>query len=163
MFSVTLAAASLPARSVAVPVTVCDRRVTTIGAGHEAIPESVSAHVKVTVASESIDPSAFGAGEIVALMLGAVLSTDTVAVTVALFPAISTACPVIDCAAPSPRVAGGGHDAIPDPPGSAQVNAIVAFSRLHPPALGTGATVYRICGAVLSMLTLALAVEVLPA
>ena len=97
MFTVTLVVASLPARSTAVPVNVCcPSVVTAIGAGQAAIPESASAQVNVIVASEAIQPSAFGAGEIAAVMVGAVLSTDTVAVAAALFPAMSTAAPVTD-------------------------------------------------------------------
>ncbi len=94
IFTVTLAVALLPARSTAVPMTVCvPAAVTTIGGVHESMPDPASAHVNVTVASPSMVPSAFGAGVTAAVIVGFVLSMLTVTDVLFVLPARSVAVP----------------------------------------------------------------------
>src|SRR5262249_46216486 len=79
MFSVTLADALLPARSVAVPLTTCPApsAVTVTGCGQLAMPDPSSLQVKVTVTSVLFQPAALGGGAALALMLGGVVSALT--------------------------------------------------------------------------------------
>ena len=67
---------------------------TTTGSGHDAIPEPLSVHVKVTVTGARYQPPLSGGRSTAAAMDGAVVSTDTVAVAEAAFPATSVAVPV---------------------------------------------------------------------
>jgi hypothetical protein len=91
ILSVTCADAEFPAASVAVPLMIwlAPGVITTCGAGHVAIPERVSAQVKVTVTAELFQPAEFGAGEATAVIVGGVLSMLTVTVALTLFPATS--------------------------------------------------------------------------
>ena len=59
-----------------------------------AIPDNESAQVKVTVTGELFHPAAFGAGETVAEIVGAVLSMLMLRVALALLPATSETVPV---------------------------------------------------------------------
>jgi hypothetical protein len=71
-------------------------------AEQEAIPDSVSVPLKLTVTLVLFQPFAFGAGDAVADALGAVLSMLTVAVAGALtLPALSVQVPLAACPAPS--------------------------------------------------------------
>jgi len=97
--TVTFAVAVLPATSVAVPVKFwfIPAVVTLIGDGQLATPDSVSEQVKVTVTgSVVLTPVEFGAGETEYVMTGGVVSMLTVALAVAVFPALSVASPVMD-------------------------------------------------------------------
>src|SRR6185295_8302902 len=108
-------------------------------------------------------PAAFAAGATDAVITGAVRSTLSVTDAVAVLPALSVAVPRTIWFAPSDdTTCGGGHDAMPDR-SSAQTKVTVAFWPTHPAAFGGGATVAAIVGAVLSMLSVTLAVAVLPA
>ena len=71
------------------------------GAGQESMPLVTSVQVNVTVALALFQPAAFGAGVMVAVMVGGVLSRLIVAAVEAVFPALSTAVPEIACWAPS--------------------------------------------------------------
>jgi len=64
--------------------------------GHVAIPETLSAQVKVTVTGVAFHPLADATGEAVALIEGGVTSRLTVAQVVAERPAESTAVPQMD-------------------------------------------------------------------
>ena len=66
---------------------------TVTGGGHVAMPDSASAHMKVTVTGVRFQPAAFGSGDTVADIVGADLSTLTEIVAVARLPALSTAVP----------------------------------------------------------------------
>ena len=117
----------------------------------------------MTVASWLTQPAAFGDGTTVAVIVGAVLSMSMVTVALAALPALSVAVPVTTWPAPSVvTTRGAGHEAIPDR-SSAQTNVTVALPFSHPAAVGSGATVAEIVGAVLSMLSVTLAAAVLPA
>ncbi len=95
LMPVTPALALLPAASVAVPLalwfapspSVCD-------AGQTSTPESVSPQVKLTVTSALYQPLPLATRSGAALIVGAVLSMLTVARSVAVLPALSTAVPV---------------------------------------------------------------------
>ena len=86
-------------------------------------------------------------------------------VTLALaeFPALSVAVPLKDSFNPTVVACmGEGHTATPDRV-SEQVKVIVAGAVTTPCALGTGATVAVMVGAVLSMFSVVLALAVCPA
>jgi hypothetical protein len=57
------------------------------------MPLAESEHVNVTVTTELFHPAAFGAGAVVAVIVGGVLSTRTVTDVVAVLPALSLAVP----------------------------------------------------------------------
>jgi hypothetical protein len=61
--------------------------------GHEAIPESESAHVKFTATLELFHPLAFALGVGAAVSVGGVLSILTITRVVAVLPAVSVAVP----------------------------------------------------------------------
>src|SRR5579872_5147561 len=116
MLIVTVAAAGLPALSVAVPVTTwpapCALRFT--GDGQDATPLMASAHVKVTVTAEVFHPVASGGGFMVAVMVGAVWSRLTVTEVEAMLPARSMTMPLTTWFAPSAdSITGAGQDATP--------------------------------------------------
>lgn len=96
MFSVICAVAELPATSVAVPFTTWPEPAVeiTCGAVQEEIPESASAQRNVTVTEDVFHPAAFGAGDALAVMVGAVLSMFTDTDAVAEFPATSVHTPL---------------------------------------------------------------------
>ena len=96
--SVKLAVAvfELPALSVAVPLMVCRPFVlTTTGAGQVNMPDKASKQVNVTVALAALTiPPGSGAGVIVAVMVGGVLSMLMLMLVGVLFPATSVAVPL---------------------------------------------------------------------
>ena len=162
--TVALATASLPARSTAVPVIVwVPSAVTGIGAGQDAMPEPVSAHVNVTVALVSTVPSANGAGDTSAVMVGGVVSRFTVTAPVAVLPAWSVAVPLICCAAPCDEtVTGDWHVETPDRV-SLQAKLTATSPRCQPAPFAAGAALPVTTGADLSMLSVTLASDVRPA
>lgn len=97
MLSFTAVDAWLPALSVAVPVITwfAPCVVTWTGAGHVAIPERESEQVKLTATGVLFHPAAFAWGEATAAIVGGVLSIFTVTDVDAVFPARSTAVPLI--------------------------------------------------------------------
>src|SRR5579859_6471182 len=108
-------------------------------------------------------PAAFLVPLTVAVMVGAVLSTLTAVVTVAVLPALSIAVPCTSWPAPSfETVIGAGQDAMPDS-ASVHVNVTVASLLYQAAALGMGATVAVMVGVVRSRLTMTVAAAVLPA
>ena len=95
LMSPTVEESLLSAASTAWPVTDCEApspKVT--GAVHDAMPDNASPHVKLTVTSALYQSFALGVRSGEPLITGLVLSTLTLAVSVALFPAWSTAVPV---------------------------------------------------------------------
>ena len=90
----TFAVSLLPAASTAVPVADCPAPSPKFtGVVHDAIPERESEHTKLTATSRLYQPFAFGSRPGAPEIVGFVLSTLTLAVSVALFPALSTAVP----------------------------------------------------------------------
>ena len=82
---------------------------------------------------------------------GAVASMLSVTLADALLPTLSVAVPVTTWLAPSAEtVTGAGHVAIPDPPGSAQVNVTLTGVLFQPLAFGALSTVALIVGGVVS-------------
>ena len=81
-FTVRLATAVLPALSTAVPDTICcaPSVLTSTGAGHAAMPDSSSAHVKVTVTSALFQPAVFAGGFAAAEIRGAMTSVVTTSI-----------------------------------------------------------------------------------
>ena len=79
LIPLAVALALLPARSVQPPVADCQvpSLFNTTGAEQESIPEIPSEPLKLTVTSVLFQPLPFGAGEALALAVGAVLSTFT--------------------------------------------------------------------------------------
>src|SRR6266581_8929254 len=85
MWTVTLVDAWFPARSTAVPETVCvPSAITVTGSGQVATCERLSAHENVTVTSLLFQPLALGGGTAVAAIVGGVLSMLTVTLVVAV-------------------------------------------------------------------------------
>ena len=77
--------AELPARSRTVPVTrSAPSADTTTGSGQSAMPDRSSAHVNVTVTGALYQPPLSGGRSMAAVMVGAVVSMDTVAVVLAV-------------------------------------------------------------------------------
>jgi hypothetical protein len=78
LIPLTVAVAELPALSTAVPLALwfAPSVVSVTGAGQVSIPDppGLSAHEKVTITLLEFQPLAFGAGEAVAVIVGAVLS-----------------------------------------------------------------------------------------
>src|SRR5437870_6556973 len=72
----TLAEAELPARSSAVPLTLCPApsAKTVVGAGHWSTPDRLSAHVQMTATSVLFQPREFDGRSGVPEMVGGVLS-----------------------------------------------------------------------------------------
>ena len=98
-----------------------------------------------------------------AVIVGGVLSTLMPAmVAVALLPAISVAVPLVVWSAPSPRVTDDGHDWTPER-ASPHVKATVTSALYQPAALAARSTEPEMVGAVLSRLTTAGSVALLPA
>ena len=94
---------------------------------------------------------------------GSVLSRFTVTVVVAVFPALSTAVPVISWPAASAETTiGDGQTAIPDSV-SLHAKLMVTSALFQPAALGSGVMVAMMVGAVLSIFKAAATVAVLPA
>src|ERR1700722_1025575 len=154
MFTVNCVEAVFPATSVTVPLATWFAPGVAIlcAGGHAATPESVSAHMKLTVTDELFHPAVFGAGEGLAVMVGGVLSMLTVAhASSEEFPAASTACPQRDWFAPSVATATGGGQVLTPDPLSKQVNVTVTLVLFHPAAFGRGKTETAIVGTVVSV------------
>src|SRR5437763_227480 len=161
------AVAELPALSVTVAVAVrpLPSPVIVDGPGQATTPDRLSAQVQVMVTSPRYQPAALAAGAAWPTMVGAVLST-LIAATVAeaALPAASVAVPVTDWLAPSPTVGGVVQLATPDRPAwSAQVKPTVTLALYQPLALAGRSGAAEMVGGVLSMLTVAGSVAVLPA
>src|SRR4051794_13694613 len=164
MLTWTVAVLVRPELSTAVPVTIWSApSVGTVTGGVQlAMPDSPSEQVNVTVEAPGRHPAPFLAGVTKNEIVGAVRSTlIPVTTVVAELLAMSTATPVADWLAPSPRVTGAVQDFTVDS-ASAQVNVTVA-ARRHPLALAAGDTAYETVGATLSMLiAVAVTVATLP-
>jgi len=65
-----------------------------VGPGQVSVPDNVSPQVKVIITSVLFHPCPFGTGLAVAVIVGAVLSILTVALVVAVLPALSVVEPV---------------------------------------------------------------------
>src|SRR5438094_7233220 len=97
------------------------------------------------------------------LTFGAVLSSLTTREVEAVFPALSTACPATVCPAVSVfTTIGAVHVSIPLRT-SVQAKLTVALALFHPAAFGGGVALDEITGLVLSILTVASALELNPA
>ena len=139
--TVAEAEAELPARSDACRVItrLAPLVDTPTELGQLTTPETGSEHVNVTVTAVLFQPAAFGAGVTVAVIVGAVVSIDTVAVAVAVLPAVSVAVPVTCWPAPSvDTTTGAGHTANLEP---VHVNVTVTAVLFHPAAFGAGLAV----------------------
>src|SRR3954452_1233353 len=126
-------------------------------------PDSESLHDQWIVTSALYQPSVFGAVVAAPVMVGAVSSMsipDTVALS--LLSAASVALPVTDWLCPSPSSAGDAQATIPDKL-SSQVNATVTFALSQPNPLGERSGEPEMVGLVLSTLTVAVSLAVLPA
>src|SRR5260221_10575701 len=114
--------------------------------GHNTTPERPSKHVKVNVTSVLFQPAALGAVLDAAEMNGAVPSMFIVTLALAVLPALSTAWPVITCAAPSvPTVTGAGQMATPEV-ASLQAKATVTAELFHLAAFAAGLATAVITG-----------------
>lgn len=163
--NVRLVLVELPALSTAVPLIVCNPVVVTFtGAGQVATPDRASEQVKLTVAVVALMiPFAFGTGETVAVIAGGVLSILTVAVVLALFPALSLAVPDAVWPAPSAvSTAGAVQVATPDS-ASAQTKFTVTSVLFQPKALAAGTRLDEIVGGVKSIFRVTDAEAELPA
>jgi len=131
-----------PATSVHVPGTdwFSPSVVTMTGLVREATPDNESTQLKLTVTSELFQPLAFGGGEVLAVILGGVLSRFTETVTVAEFPALSVHVPMSCWSAPSIRIKTGGvREATPEPPSLSSHSKLTTTSELFQPlAFGVG-------------------------
>src|SRR5436305_1845100 len=108
-------------------------------------------------------PAALGAGDTVAVMMGAVLSRLTVSAVLAVLPAKSVACLVIAWLPPSALTSTGlGHTATPEP-ASLHENITVTSELFHPAALARGLAVAEMAGGVLSIFNVTLTLAVFPA
>src|SRR6476661_8648566 len=148
--SVTLSL--LPATSRAVPVADCAAPSPKVcGASQVLMPDSASAHVKLTVTLASYQSLPFGLRSRAALMVGFVWSMFTVAVSLAELPALSKAAPTTVWLAPSlESVVGSLQLAMPES-ASAQWKLTSTGVLFQLSALAGGACVWLIDGVVLSM------------
>jgi len=127
----------------------------------EASPERRSVAVPLTV-TEGRFTTAPLAGAVM-LRIGGVLSMLRIALTVAVFPALSTTDPWILWLAPSVvTVCGDEHVATPDV-ASEHVKLTVTSALFQPLAFGAGEAVAVIVGGVLSIFRLTLVLAVFPA
>lgn len=116
------------------------------------MPESASVQVKPTVTSVLFQPNALGAGALVPLMAGLVLSSFTSTEPLPVLPSLSAAVAVLVTPAVSAvtlSVAGVGPEPMPEPVSAAD-QVIAAFALRHPAALAAGVTVAFSVGPVLS-------------
>jgi hypothetical protein len=134
-----------------------------IAAGQVATPEVPSVQVNVTVTSELFHLATLAAGLAAAEMEGAVLSMLSVTLAVAVFPALSVACPEITWFAPYALTRTGAGQAVTPEVASLQVNVTVTLELFHPAALAPGLAAAEIDGALLSMFRVMLAVDLFPA
>src|SRR4051812_5643194 len=154
----TVALSLLSAASVALPVTdwLCPSPNSAVGE-QSLTPESASWQTKPTVTFALYQPYPLGERSGEPEMVGLVLSTLTVAVSLAVLPATSAACPTTTWDSPS-AVTGTGaeQEAMPDRPSwSAQSNVTVTSVLFHLAAFGWGETWWPIVGADRSMRTVA--------
>ena len=134
-----------------------------VAAGQEATPDNPSEQVKLAVTLLLFQTAPLGAGESAVVIAGGVLSILRLRDVPAVFPALSVAVPEILCFAPSVlTVVAAGQAATPDRP-SEQVNATVTLLLFQPAALAAGVAVELMVGAVLSILTVSVALAVFPA
>src|SRR5690348_11110529 len=100
MLTVAATVALLPALSVAVPVVTwpAPSAVSVVGLLQSATPDGASEQVYATVTSPLYQPAALAAGAC-AVMTGLVRSTFTVALALAVLPALSVASAVTTCLA----------------------------------------------------------------
>src|SRR5258708_4596956 len=147
-----VADALLPAWSVAVPLTpgLGPSAETTWSGGHTPIPDPASLHVKCAVTVPPTEPSAFGAGLSATVTPGAVLSSFTVTLVVAEFPALSVAVPVTAWPAVSVLIVTGAVQVATPEPASAHVNVTVTLLLFQPLPFGAGLTAATIVGGVVS-------------
>ena len=167
LMPVTEVLAVLPALSVAVPSTFwpapsprCCGPVTV------SIPDRTSLPSKDTVTSSLYQPAGLGALSGAPVMVGAVLSMLTVAVAVALLPALSVAVPLTCCASPSVvTVCGAVQSFSPDSvTWSRQAKLTETSVLFHPCAFWSGAWLAVMLGEDRSICTVKVfATSVLPA
>ena len=126
-------------------------------------PERASSADQVCVTSVLYQPFAFGLVVGAALRFGAVLSTlMPLTEVLALLPALSVAVPSTVWSAPSARCCGPVTVSMPDRP-SVPSKETVTSSLYQPAALAARSGAPVMVGAVLSMLTVAVPVTLLPA
>jgi hypothetical protein len=119
--------------------------------------------VKLTVTFVLFQPCALAAGKAEAAIDGSVSSTFKLTLVDAVFPAASVAVPETTWFAPLEETRiGCGHCAIPEGK-SEQLKLTVTFVLFHPAESGVGETLAVIDGAVSSMFTFTVTVEVTPA
>jgi len=155
-FTLTVVEAELPALSVVVPETgVVPAAETVTGDGHVAMPDVASVQAKLTVTFALSQPLAFAGGEKLAVIVGAVLSSRTVAVAVAVFPALSVTVRATGVVPSVLTVTAEGQLTTPESE-SAQVKLTMTFDVFQPLLLGAGDAAGLIVGAVLSRFTVRL-------
>src|SRR5947209_4941412 len=134
-----------------------------VAARQEATPDNPSEQVKLAVTLLLFQLAALGAGESVVVTAGGVLSILRLRELLAVFPALSVAVPEIVCFAPSVlTVVAAGQVATPDRL-SEQVKDTVTLLLFQPAAFAAGLAVALIVGAVLSILTVSVALALFPA
>ena len=161
----TLAVAVAPAASVTVPATgmLAPSVEMICGKGQMVIGAPPGLQVKLTVTFVLFQPAAFGGGATTAMICGRVSEMFTVNCVEAVLPATSVAVPRTIWLAPGVEtVCGGGQIATPESV-SEQVKVTVTAEVFQPPAFGAGEALAAMVGGVLSMLTVALALDELPA
>src|SRR5438045_358702 len=115
------------------------------------MPETASLQVKVTVTSVLFQPAPLAAGVRLPPIAGAVVSMLTVAGSVALLPALSTAVPGTGWLAPAvATVVGAVQVAMPER-ASAQVKVTVTSVLFQPAPFAGGVCAWLIVGDVLSI------------
>jgi hypothetical protein len=165
MLTTTEVEAELPALSTAVPMTdwFAPSVESVVEVEQDWMPESASMQVYVTVTFSLFQPLALAAGAVTATIVGLVLSTLTLAVAVAAFPATSTAVPKTSWLAPSVEtMTDAGQVVTPESP-SEQWNVTVTSPLFQPLAFAARLTLAVMDGVVVSVLSVADVVAVLPA
>src|SRR6266516_676580 len=133
LMPVTDVVAVLPALSVAVPDAVWLVPSPRLWlAGQDLTPERFawSAQAKLTVTSSAYQPLPFGARSAAAVTVGGVRSMLTVAVSLALLPALSVPVPCTCCPPPSVVTLTGGVQLATPEPASVHVNVTVTVPEL---------------------------------
>src|SRR5438445_529416 len=137
ILSVMDALAVLPAASVTVPENTwfAPSVAATFCCGQLVMGEAEGAHRKLIVTDVVFHPAAFGAGDAVAVIRGAVLSMFSVTQACAVLPATSTAFPQNGWLAPSVLTGiDAGHVATPEP-ASEHVKLTTTLLLFQPAAL----------------------------
>src|SRR5439155_14126947 len=163
--TVALSVAVLPALSVALPATEKPlvSLLITFAAGQESTPLRASVQVKLTVTSVLFQPFAFGCGDRVRVIPGAVLSKLMIAAVEATLPARSLAVPLIDWFAPSVTTLTGEVTFATPERVSVAENVTVTSELFHPFAFAAGDCAAVSTGGVLSRLMSTVAEAWLPA